>query len=118
MDEVGRFFARDERRKAGPVDIIVVSRTRLQRRPRLGGAGAGVQLSQTLYHTSDGRPVDPLDDGRFQIRGTDTILTRIDPNSPDQDASVRSVRGPRTRPGRRLRDQGQPAAGEHWRCRP
>jgi len=81
-DEVGRFFARDERRKAGPVDIIVVSRTPGQRRRRWGGAGGGVQPSQTLYHTSDGRPVDPLADGRYQIRGTATILTRIAPHVP------------------------------------
>ncbi len=65
---------------------IVVTRTPVQRRPGLGGRGASVQGPSTRYRTSDGKTADPLPDGRFQIRGTDIFLTRIDPNDPAQHA--------------------------------
>ena len=65
---------------------IVVTRTPVQRRPALGGRGAGVQGPSMRYHTSDGQPVDRLPDGASQIQGTDITLTPIDPNDPSQHA--------------------------------
>ena len=79
--EIERFLARGS---DGKVYTVIVSQTPMRRLPRMGGHGTGVQLPQESYRTPDGQHVLPLDDGRYQLRDTDIILTRIDSTADDQ----------------------------------